>query len=477
MTSSLRLSRFAVLALVGLTLVACDSDDPVQPPDDTVVESSIAVDVEPDWATLPWTLRGPDEPVEGVGDSLMVFATVASCTLTATEGDGLLLDGTTRRIVTPSPAEITTIALDYTQQPWQQTYGEDVNASLFDGLQCDNEDLIVCGRYDTHPWLQRVDRNGEVVWSEVESASQADAYYTLLTGTNRALSEGEAFLAIASGLHTEFSWRTGDGAETAWAQVDSLSFGGLVTAASGQMYLWGTRTVGDFLCTELAMLSSAGTVLSRREVAGGEGHRLAVGLAPGPAGGLLAVRTRDVGEDITHYAIEVLSLDAEGELVGTAAVASGEAAFGLGTLACRDGDVLISYLSHDDADPTASEVIRVSSGGDVLWTRRLDGTGFEELYPVGETDEGHVFLVGASYDYGASINRVRIIELDAVGSVIANREFDTGTVSCRLSSRGATWDSGEVLCGTYGNWHDGLQNGWIVRLDASGYTLPSFPTR
>ena len=477
MTAMARIPCCVALALVGLTLVGCDADDPAAPTDLPVVESSLAVDVEPDWVTLPWTLRSRGVQVAGRGDSLLALAADVPCTLTAAVGNGLLLDGAVERIVTPSPDAVTTVALDYAQQPWQRTYGEDVYAALFDGLLCDNGDLILCGRYDGHPWLQRVDHNGEVVWSRVESASEADGYYALMTGADRAALAEEAFLVVGSGLHTELSWRTDTGDEAAWAQIDSLSFGGLLTTSSGQMYLWGTHTAEALLCTELVTLNATGAVTARREVAGGQSHRLAIGLAPGPAGGLLAVRTRDVGTDLGHYAVEVLTLDAQGEVVGTADVASGEGGFGAGALACRTGGVLVSYLSHDAADPTASEAVRVDSNGQVVWTRRLDGTGFEELYPVSETDAGHFFLVGASYDSGAAINRIRIIELDGDGGVVANREFDTGSVRCRLSYRDVAWDSGEVLVGTYGNWHDGLQKGWLIRLDASGDTLPAFPTR
>ncbi|MBK8166924.1 MAG: hypothetical protein IPK64_13355 [bacterium] len=459
--------RYApALMAAGLACISgCGGDtDPAEPA--LPGQAAVRVDVQPDWVPLTWSLRTGGAVVTGSGDSLVVLAHAAPCTLFATEGSGLTLAGTAIQVLEPVVNRTLDALLPYVQQPWQRSFGGVVSSLVADVMATTDGGAIAAGQSDGKPWLVRVDHRGETVWSETDPTFADFGYDTLLP-----LDEG-CFLAVGSGNDLLLSRRGCDGQELAAAVVVGISLGGIALRPAGGYFIAGT-SLADVVEAELLRLDASGLVLDRQGLSVAGFHCAAGGVVAGPGDGCRVLRAREFEDHTLNYHIEILTIDGTGAIIETVALGDGEPDLGLGMLACRDGGAVATFNSHSGSDALgAAMVARLSAAGTVDWCLELDSPGFEYLVPVGETENGDIRLVGSASVYVPASHVVRLVVLDRWGQLVANLETDAGDWDFQPSALAEAWDGGVFMGGSVWPRIDRPGQGWLLRTGADLVVVP-----
>ncbi|MEM7367359.1 MAG: caspase family protein [Bacteroidota bacterium] len=102
-----------------------------------------------------------------------------------------------------------------------------------------------------------------------------------------------------------------------------------------------------------------------------------------------------------------------------------------------NGDFFVAGWGFNDANNSLdAKVLRVSSGGKVLWERNFGGKGKDAVYDIVPTDDGGYALAGQTGSYGSSSD-VWLLKLD-----------ENGTATWQKRSEGEARDWGHALCHT-----------------------------
>lgn len=145
----------------------------------------------------------------------------------------------------------------------------------------------------------------------------------------------------------------------------------------------------------------------------------------------------------------------------------------------NDGDVTGHHGSEDFAD---AWIVKINVSGAIMWQHSLGGSDFDAAYGLAATNDGGVFVVGASNSndgdvtghHGASeITDGWIARLDGNGTLQWQQSLG-GSDNEELRAAVVTSDGGVIAAGTSSSsdgdvpMNRGGDDLWIVRLDAAG---------
>jgi hypothetical protein len=114
-------------------------------------------------------------------------------------------------------------------------------------------------------------------------------------------------------------------------------------------------------------------------------------------------------------------------------------------------------------------LIRMEQDGDTLWTRSYGSTGWEDCYGLDRTDDLGFFLAGRTNSMGAAAWDFYIVRADAGGDSLWHRVCDTSGYDYAYSIK-ETPDGGCIAVGDT-DYGPSTSNAYIVKLDAAGDTL------
>ena len=112
-------------------------------------------------------------------------------------------------------------------------------------------------------------------------------------------------------------------------------------------------------------------------------------------------------------------------------------------------------------------VIKTDAHGDTVWSRTFGGTARDYGYMVQQTTDGGYIVTGTTESFGAGIEDIYLIKLSAGGDTLWTRTLGGVDEEFGYSVR-QTADSGYVIVGTTGTYGAGDYDVYLVKTDAEG---------
>ena len=111
-------------------------------------------------------------------------------------------------------------------------------------------------------------------------------------------------------------------------------------------------------------------------------------------------------------------------------------------------------------------VFKVNSSGEMIWSKKIGGTGNEEAYGLLKTTDGNFIVAGFSTSFGSGDEDAYIVKLNSSGSQIWSRNYG-GLSNDRAESVTATQDGGLMVTGYTGSFGDSSAV-LLFKTDANG---------
>jgi len=131
------------------------------------------------------------------------------------------------------------------------------------------------------------------------------------------------------------------------------------------------------------------------------------------------------------------------------------------------GFVIAGTTSSFGPETTDAYVVRVAGDGDLLWSRRVGGLGYDEAHSVCQTFDGGYAVGGWSTSADTFIQHAWLARLDSGGDTVWTRTYG-GTGSSWVSCLIQTADSGFLLCGGRDSTNSGSFTAYLVRTNSAG---------
>lgn len=169
--------------------------------------------------------------------------------------------------------------------------------------------------------------------------------------------------------------------------------------------------------------------------------------------------------------VYVVKLDNFGNLLWTKTIGGQGRDVGMSVYqtAKDDGYIITGSTDSFGAGKRDVYVIRLDSGGALLWAKTIGGESDDEGISVIQSDDGGYAIAGYTMSYGVGSEDVYFIKLDTNGNLLwAN------TLGGKLKERGQsikqTADKGYVIGGHTESFGFGAQDVFVVKYDLNGRT-------
>lgn len=115
-------------------------------------------------------------------------------------------------------------------------------------------------------------------------------------------------------------------------------------------------------------------------------------------------------------------------------------------------------------------IIKLDSGGDVLWQKTFGGSGFDFAYSIQQSkDEGYI-IAGSTRSFESRERDAWILKLNSDGDVLWQKTYG-GWFHDSAYSIQQTTDGGYIIAGSSNSFDTGYGDVWIFKLDSHGNIL------
>ncbi len=132
------------------------------------------------------------------------------------------------------------------------------------------------------------------------------------------------------------------------------------------------------------------------------------------------------------------------------------------------GYIVAGNNGIDGAGGLDAWIMKLDTTGNVVWQNTYGGSENDEAYSVEQTNDGGYIIAGYSGSFGGGFTDGWVFKLDASGNMIWQKAYggrSQGAFSV-LGSISKTQDGGFVLAGYTSGFGQGLNDGWVLKIDA-----------
>jgi hypothetical protein len=247
--------------------------------------------------------------------------------------------------------------------------------------------------------------------------------------------------------------------------VDQTLDGGFIVGAHSESFGAGSHDV-------MLLKTDGSGEISWVKYYGGSSADGAYSLQQTADGGLIiASHTNSFGAGV--HDIYLIKTDSEGDTLWTKTYGAGSQDYLQGVHQTADGGfIMAAYSSGFGAGSNDFYLVRSNSSGDTLWTKSYGGSGSDVAYSVQQTTDGGFIVAGYTTSFGAGNNDVYLIKLDSGGQIIWAKTYGGSGADYSYSVR-QTKDGGFIVAGqTYSFGTNG--DVYLIRTDEDGNHLWSF---
>jgi len=294
-------------------------------------------------------------------------------------------------------------------------------------------------------------------------AQTSDGAY-LCIGDAEFSGAGDLWVLKSDDKGNEVWSRTYGGSQYDWgASIQPIDGGAIIACGSTQSFGHGNNDAW------LLNMDAQGDTLWSRTFGGSE-HESANAVLQVQGGGFaLAGYTTSFGAG--GYDAWLLKTDAEGNELWNRTYGGSENEIASDVAETEDGGFVVTgYTESSGAGDDDLWLIRTDSEGNEVWSQTYGGIGQDRGSSVRQTDDGGFIAVGFTKSYGAGDSDLWLIKTDAQGNETWSRIYG-GTASDYGTSVRKTENSGFVILGCTKSFGAGLNDIWLIHVDAQGDSL------
>ena len=192
------------------------------------------------------------------------------------------------------------------------------------------------------------------------------------------------------------------------------------------------------------------------------------------------IQTSDGGYAIAGYTfsfgageadVYVVKLDANGNLQWTKTIGGPGNEIGFSLIQTSDGGYVLAGTTESfGVGGSDVYIVKLDANGNLQWTKTIGGPKGEGGRSIIQTSDGGYAITGATKSFGAGVEDVYVVKLDANGNLqwtktIGGENNDWGNSLIQTS------DGGYVIAGYTTSFGAGEADVYVVKLDANGNLL------
>jgi uncharacterized delta-60 repeat protein len=379
------------------------------------------------------------------------------------------------------------LGLCFSQTAFERTYGSTGNDEAYSVQQTTDGGYIVVGSADLSGtgnldvYLIKTNSSGDTLWTRTYGGAHEDRGYAV-----RQTSDGGYIIAgyaasFGSGSCHIFVVKTTSSGSTLWAKsyaysdtsfdiarsIEQTSDGGYIIAgftyrfgtfrgATSDAYLIKTNSSGDTLWTK--------TYGGAREDRGYEVQQTSDG------GYIVAGYTASSGASPYHcYVVKTTS---SGNLLWTKTLARNDTCHEIArslTLTSDGGYIIAGFA--DSYDPVSNDdvyLVKMTSSGDTVWTRRYGDTAHTEYgLSIRQTSDGGYIVVGSRWSLSTNESQVYHMKTNSSGDTLWTRTYG-GPKEQEGTSVRQTSDGGYIIAGYTSSFGGGNYDMYLIKTRADG---------
>jgi hypothetical protein len=258
------------------------------------------------------------------------------------------------------------------------------------------------------------------------------------------------------GYASTFAKSIGGSSRDEASSIIQSSDGGYVVAGVTESFGAGGR---DFYVVKL---DSSGNVLWTKTI-GGSSLDIANSIIQSSDGGyVVAGRTWSFGAG--HSDMFVVKLDSSGNVQWTKTIGGSSWDYANSIIQSSDGGYVIAGgtgsfgAGYDDI-----YVVKLDSSGNVMWTKTIGGSNYDVAYSIIQSSDGGYVVAGRTESFGAGYVDIYVVKLDSSGNVLWTKTIG-GSSWDEASSIIQSSDGGYVVAG----WTSRYGGIYVVKTDSNG---------
>lgn len=131
------------------------------------------------------------------------------------------------------------------------------------------------------------------------------------------------------------------------------------------------------------------------------------------------------------------------------------------------GHVIAGVTNSTGAGMNDIWIIRLNSSGNILWQKTYGGARNEETRSIQQTADGGFVVTGPTNSFGSGANDIWVIKLNSAGAVQWQKTYG-GSLADVSHAIQQTVDGGYVVAGFTKSFGTGLQDYFVIKLNATG---------
>ena len=186
-------------------------------------------------------------------------------------------------------------------------------------------------------------------------------------------------------------------------------------------------------------------------------------------GYIIAGRTESFGAG--SYDVYLVKTDGDGDTLWTRTYGGSEYECGYSVAQTTDGGYIVVGRTYSFVTFSYEVyILKLTSLGDSVWTRRYGGNDDDRGYSVAQTTDGGYIVAGRTNSYGAGSYDVYVLKLNSSGDSVWTRTYG-GSFNDRGHSVAQTFDGGYIVTGVTRSFGAHSDDIYVLKLSSSGDTV------
>jgi hypothetical protein len=295
------------------------------------------------------------------------------------------------------------------------------------------------------------------------------------TGTECNATPGTPTAEICDGKDNNCNGQTDEGnvcgfakkiGGSSWDEARSIiqsSDGGYVVAGKTLSFGAGESDI------YVVKLDSTGKVVWTKTIGGSSWDEAYSIIQSSDGGYVVAGSTRSFGAGWDD--IYVVKLDSSGNVLWAKTIGGSNYDVAYSIIQSSDGGYVVAgYTESFGAGGRDFYVVKLDSAGNVVWTKTIGGSSWDEAYSIIQSSDGGYVVAGRTQSFGAGYDDMYIVKLDSSGNVQWTKTIG-GSSSDGAYSIIRSSDGGYVVAGkteSFGAGYYDFYDFYVVKMDANG---------